>query len=282
MTAAGTSQTQAGPLVFEPSPRWIRASIGDTTIVDSKGALLLWEEDKVLPVYLFPREDVRTDLLHPSENPILEAHHGLATYWTLEVDGQEAENAAWSYSDAPGPEGEELTDYVALEWEVMDAWYEEEERVIAHPRDPYHRVDSRESFRHVRVVVDGETVAETDKPRLLFETRLPTRYYLPQEDVQMDLLTPTETRTLCAYKGEAHYWSVTAGDDVHEDIVFGYPDPLPDNSQIRDLVCFLNEQADIYVDGEFLERPETQWSGGVRSNVRGGGSGQEQGPHGPE
>lgn len=282
MTAAGTSQTQAGPLVFEPSPRWIRASIGDTTIVDSKGALLLWEEDKVLPVYLFPREDVRTDLLHPSENPILEAHHGLATYWTLEVDGQEAENAAWSYSDAPGPEGEELTDYVAFEWEVMDAWYEEEERVIAHPRDPYHRVDSRESSRHVRVVVDGETVAETDKPRLLFETGLPTRYYLPQEDVQMDLLTPTETRTLCAYKGEAHYWSVTAGDDVHEDIVFGYPDPLPDNSQIRDLVCFLNEQADIYVDGEFLERPETQWSGGVRSNVRGGGSGQEQGPHGSE
>jgi uncharacterized protein (DUF427 family) len=151
----------------------------------------------------------------------------------------------------------------------MDAWYEEEERVIAHPRDPYHRVDTRESSRHVQVVVGGKTLAESPKPRLVFETGLPTRYYLPREDVRMDLLKPSETRSLCAYKGEAHYYyyyyyyySVAVDGGVHEDIAWTYPQPLPDNHQIRDLICFFNERADIHVDGERLERPTTQWSEG--------------------
>ena len=281
MTPAGASQrTKAGPLVFEPSPRWVRAEVGDITVVNSKRVLLIWEEGKVLPVYLFPRDDVRADLLKPSERPLPEAHHGLASYWTLEVNGQVKENAAWSYSAAPPPADEWLADYVAFDWEAMDAWYEEEERVIAHPRDPYHRVDTRESSRHVRVMIDGQTLAESRRPRLVFETGLPTRYYLPSEDVRMDLLTPTETRTSCAYKGEASYWSVTVDGEIHEDVAWSYPDPLPDNPQIRDLVCFFNEQTDIYVDGELLDRPTTQWSGGLRSNARGGGSGSEQGPHG--
>jgi uncharacterized protein (DUF427 family) len=171
MVAAGFSRVKAGPLVFESSPRWVRARIGDVTVVDSKQVLLLWEEGETLPVYLFPREDVRTDLLRPSENPLPEAYHGLASYFTLEVDGRVTENTAWSYSAAPPPEGERLADYVAFEWEAMDAWYEEEERVFAHPRDPYHRVDTRESSRHVRVVLNGETVADTNNPWLVFSSR---------------------------------------------------------------------------------------------------------------
>src|SRR5919202_295360 len=279
MLPTGKTQVKAGPLIFEPSPRWVRAEVGDVTVADSKRVLMLWEEGKVLPVYLFPRDDVRTDLLRPSERPMPEAHHGLASYWTLEVDGQTTENAAWTYSAAPPPEGERLADYVAFDWEVMDAWYEEEERVLAHPRDPYHRVDTRQSSRHVRVMIEGETLADTHRPWLVFETGLPTRYYLPLEDVRMDLLMPSETRTLCAYKGEARYWSAMVGDEVYEDVAWSYPDPLPDNPQIRDLICFFNEQVDIEVDGEWLERPITQWSGGLRSNAQGGGSGSEQGPH---
>lgn len=282
MAHAAVSQTRAGPFVFEPSPRWIRGRIGDTNIVDSKKALLLWEDGKVLPVYIFPREDVRMDLLRPSDRPLSDAHHGLASYWTLEIDGREVENAAWTYSSAPSPEGAALADYVAFKWAAMDDWYEEEERVIAHPRDPYHRVDTRESSRRVRVMLDGETVADTNHPWLLFETGLPTRYYLQREDVRMDLLTPSDTRTLCAYKGEASYWSAKVDGRVHEDVAWSYPEPLPDNPQIRDLVCFLNEKSDIYVDGELLERPMTQWSEGFRSNTRGGGSGSRQGPHGSE
>jgi uncharacterized protein (DUF427 family) len=115
MVAAGFSRVKAGPLVFESSPRWVRARIGDVTVVDSKQVLLLWEEGKTLPVYLFPREDVRTELLRPSENPLPEAYHELASYFTLEVDGRVAENTAWSYSAAPPPEGERLADYVAFE-----------------------------------------------------------------------------------------------------------------------------------------------------------------------
>lgn len=111
----------------------------------------------------------------------------------------------------------------------MDAWYEEEEQVLAHPRDPYHRVDTRESSRHVLVELDRETLTETGRPRLVFETGLPTRYYLPREDVRIDLLTPSETRTLCAYKGEAHYWSARVDGEVYEDIGWSYPDPLADN-----------------------------------------------------
>lgn len=262
MTLTGTSQIKVGPLIFEPSPRWVRAEVGDVTVVDSKQVLVLWEEGKVLPVYLFPLDDVRTDLLRPSEHPPPEDHHGLASYWTLEVAEQVTENAAWTYSAAPSPADEWLKEYVAFKWNAMDAWYEEDERVVAHLRDPYHRVDTRESSRHVRVVLGGETVAETNRPRLVFETGLPTRYYLLSEDVRMDYLTPSETRTLCAYKGKAHYWSVTVGEEVYEDVVWSYPDPLPDNPQIRDLLCFFNEHADIYVDGAPVERPTTQWSEG--------------------
>ena len=260
MTLTKAPQAKAGPLLFERSPRWVRTEVDGVTVADSRRVLLLWEEDKVIPVYLFPREDVRTDLLRPSESPLPEAHHGLASYWTLEVDGRRAENAAWIYSAAPPPEGEKLADYIAFKWDTMDAWYEEEERVIAHSRDPYHRVDMRESSRHVRVAVGGETLAESRSPRLVFETGLPTRYYLPREDVRMDLLEPSATRTLCAYKGEAHYYSGAVDGEVHEDIAWTYPDPLVDNFQLRDLICFFNERVDIHVDGERLERPTTQWS----------------------
>jgi uncharacterized protein (DUF427 family) len=259
-TPAATPQMKIGPLVLESSPRWIRAKIADVTVADSKRVLLLWQEGKVLPVYFFPRDDVRTDLLRPSEYPLPEDYHELASYWALDLDGQVIENAAWTYPTVAPPADEWVGKYVALRWNAMDAWYEEEERVLGHPRDPYHRVDTRESSRHVRVVLDGQTLADSRRPRLVFETGHPTRYYLPPEDVWMDLLTPSETRTLCAYKGEGSYWSANVGDKVREDVAWSYPDPLPDNPQIRGLVCFFNERAEIYVDGEELERPTTQWS----------------------
>jgi uncharacterized protein (DUF427 family) len=259
-TPAAKPQIKIGPLVLEPTPRWIRAKVGDVTMADSKRVLLLWQESKVLPVYFFPRADVRTDLLRPSAHPLPEDHHEFASYWALELDERVIENAAWTYTSMLPLAGEWLEEYIALRWKAMDAWYEEEERVLGHPRDPYHRVDTRESSRHVRVVLEGETVADSRRPRLVFETGHPTRYYVTPEDVRMDLLTPSETRTLCAYKGEASYWSVNLGNEVYEDVAWSYPEPLPDNPQIRGLVCFFNERADIYVDDERLERPTTQWS----------------------
>jgi len=127
-----------------------------------------------------------------------------------------------------------------------DAWYEE---VIGHPHDPYHRVGIHESSRHVKVLVNGEVVAETNRPKLLFETSLPTRYYIPPEDVREELLVPSETKTVCPYKGLASYYSVKeAGGDLLEDLIWYYPEPLPEAQKVKDHLCFYDEWVDLEVD----------------------------------
>ena len=129
-----------------------------------------------------------------------------------------------------------------------------------HPRDPYSRVDILASSRHVRVEVDGVTVAESRQPRILFETGLPPRYYIPLTDVRIDLLRPSDTLSHCPYKGTASYWSVDAGHGVRPDLVWMYRAPLPESQKIAGLACFYNEKADIYVDGELQQRPRTIFS----------------------
>jgi uncharacterized protein (DUF427 family) len=132
----------------------------------------------------------------------------------------------------------------------MDAWFEEDEEVFTHPRDPYTRVDILPSSRHVRVEIDGVTVAESTKPTLLFETGLPVRYYLPKTDVRMDLLTPTQTASHCPYKGRTEYWSYGARQTPGDDVAWSYRTPLPESQKIAGLVCFYPERTDLYVDGD--------------------------------
>ena len=153
-----------------------------------------------------------------------------------------------------------LRGFVRLEWDAMGGWFEEDEEVFTHPRSPYTRIDIADSSRHVRVVVEGVTVAETTRPKLLFETELPTRFYLPKVDVHMDLLRPTDADSHCPYKGTARYWSVSAGDILVPDIAWSYPTPLPESQRVAGLVAFYNEKVDHYVDGELLERPKTKFS----------------------
>ncbi|MFQ5911562.1 MAG: DUF427 domain-containing protein [Nitrospinota bacterium] len=244
---------------IEKSPRRLRVVFGGETIADSKRVLLLREANRI-PVYYFPMEDVRTDLLAESGQIADHPHRGIASFWTVKADEKDAERAIWSYSD-PSPECAAVKGHVAFEWDKMDAWYEEDEEVFVHPRDPYKRVDVLRSSRHVGVVVAGETVAETRRPRLLFETGLPTRYYIPQEDVRADLLEPSMTTSSCPYKGDARYWSVKVGDKIVEDIVWSYPDPIPECTKIKGLLCFFNERVDAtYVDGDRLPAPKTPWS----------------------
>jgi uncharacterized protein (DUF427 family) len=150
----------------------------------------------------------------------------------------------------------------------MGAWYEEEEEVFVHARDPHKRVDVLASARHVQVMVAGETIAETRRPYLLFETGLPTRYYIPREDVRMDLLTPTAHTSRCPYKGIARYWSVTVGGRTVDNIVWSYPNPIPENPKIKDLLCFFNERVDLFVDGELQPQPLTPWSKGQPESLR--------------
>lgn len=249
-----------GPLRVEPANRRVRVFLGGGLIADSD-RVLLQMEDRHLPVYYFPVEDVRGDALERTDKRTRCDIKGEASYWTIRVGDRSAENAAWGYED-PVPQAARLAGHVAFYWDKMDAWFEEDDEVFVHPRSPHHRVDVLHSSRHVRVEVDGETVAETRRPRLLLETGLPARYYIPKLDVRMDLLRPSETTTRCPYKGEAAYWNVAVGKRVHEDLVWSYPAPIPECPKIENHLCFFNERADIYVDGELQPKPVTPWSKG--------------------
>jgi len=243
---------------LEGSPRRVRAVVGGMTIADSTGVKLLYETGH-LPIYYFPLSDVRLDLMERSAKRTHCPYKGDASYWTMKIGDRVVEDALWSYED-PIPERADIKGYGAFYWNKMDSWYEEDDEVFVHARDPYHRVDVLNSSRHVRVVLGGETIADTVRPRLLFETRLPSRYYIPKLDVRMDLLQPSDTTTRCPYKGIASYWSVSVGDQKFKDIVWSYPAPIPECPKIENLLCFFNERADIYVDEGLQDRPKTHWS----------------------
>jgi uncharacterized protein (DUF427 family) len=243
----------------EPSPRHVRVVFNGTTVADSKRVLLL-RERRHLGVYYFPMDDVRMDLLTPTEHQTTCPYKGDASYWSIEVNGRRVENAVWGYQE-PLPERVDVKGHVAFYWDKVDEWFEEDEEVFVHPRDPHHRVDACRSSRHVRVVIGGETVAESSRPVLVFETGLPVRYYIPKHHVRLDLLTPTDTVTRCPYKGQARYWSVTAGGTTVEDAAWSYTYPLPAVSSIAAHVCFFQERVDeVWVDREQIERPQTPWS----------------------
>jgi uncharacterized protein (DUF427 family) len=244
---------------IEESPRRVRVSFGGETIADSKHALLL-RERKCLPVYYFPKPDVRMEVMHPTSHRTHCPYKGDASYWAIKVGAKAAENAAWSYVD-PLASASAIKGHFAFQWNLMDSWHEEEEEIFVHPRDPYKRVDVLQSSRHVVVTAAGETVADTRRPRLLFETGHPSRYYIPLDDIRRDLLLLSETASRCPYKGIASYWSVKIGDKIFQDLAWSYLDPIPECPKIKGLVCFFQErEATIYVDGEELPRLRTKWS----------------------
>lgn len=244
---------------LEPSPKWIRTVFGDTVIADSRRVMLLFEAGH-LPVYYFPIADVRMDLLEPTDRHTVCPKKGEASYWSIRVGDRVAENAVWGYPN-PIPACPPIGPYVAFYWKQMDSWWEEDDEVFVHARDPYKRVDVLNSSRHVRIELGGEVVADTHRPRLLFETSLPTRYYIPKADVRMDLLVPTSTVTQCPYKGKASYWSFRSGEKEWKDIAWSYQFPIPECPKIEGMICFFNEQVDgIYVDGELQPVPKSPWS----------------------
>jgi uncharacterized protein (DUF427 family) len=247
-----------GLILFEDSPRRIRGVLAGETVVDSTRVKLLHEHGH-LPIYYFPREDVRLDLLEPTDHHTRCPYKGEASYWTVRASERVAENAVWGYPE-PLDDAPPLAGYVAFYWNTLDRWYEEDEEAIVHPRDPYHRVDALATSRHVVVRVGGEVVAESTRPTVIYETGLPPRWYLPADDVRTDLLERSDKRTGCAYKGFASYWSLRAGDTLEEDLVWTYREPRRGMEPIANLLCFFNERVDLEVDGEPVQRPETQWS----------------------
>ncbi len=260
---AGTFNFEPPPpgraLYLEPTPRRVRVEVGGQTIADSRRAMLL-HESGLLPLYYFPPQDVRADVLEPSDRHTRCPKKGEASYYTIRVGDRVVENGAWYYPDPIPDAPRRLKGLIAFYFNRMDRWLEEDEEIAVHPRDPYHRVDVLRTERHIRVLLNGQLLAETRRAVALFETGLPTRWYIPREDVMAEL-EPTDTVTRCPYKGTAGYYSAN-GDN---DLVWYYADPLPEVGPIKDLLCFFNERVDIELDGEHEVRPETRWSSGVRS-----------------
>jgi uncharacterized protein (DUF427 family) len=253
-----TSTEESVVVRVEPVDRRVRGVLAGETIVDSRRPLLLFEKGH-LPVYYFPVEDVRTDLMEPTAKHTRCPRKGKASYWTVRVGDVEARNAMWRYED-PIEGCPDISGHVAFYWDKVDSWWEEDDQVFRHARDPYHRVDVLRSSRHVRLEIDGELVAESRRPLLLFETGLPTRYYLPRADVRMELFQQSDKHTRCPYKGVASYFSVEAGGRLRPDIAWTYETPIPECPKIEQAVAFFNEHVDLVVDGELLERLKTQWS----------------------
>lgn len=247
---AAQAESRAGDRIrIERSRRRVRVAFNGETIGDTTRALLLLERGH-LPVYYFPRADLKDDRLRDSAHRTVCPFKGEASYWSVEVGDRVAENAAWGY-ERPLEGVAAIAGHVAFYWDRMDRWYEEDEEVFGHPRDPYHRVDVLFSSRPVTVILGGETVAETRRARFLFETGLPTRYYIPPEDVRTEFLVPTDTHSICPYKGRARYWSARLSGTLYEDVVWAYDDPLPECPKIKGLMCFYNERVDrILVDGK--------------------------------
>ncbi|MGH3314226.1 MAG: DUF427 domain-containing protein [Streptomyces sp.] len=234
-------------LLWEPFPRRVRALLGSRTVLDSTDAKLL-HESNLLPQLYVPRTDLREELLEATDHRTHCPFKGDAHYWSVRAGERLAENAVWSYPDPLDTAGW-LTGHAAVYWSAMDAWFDEDDEVTGHIRDPYHRVDVRPTSRHVRIMAAGHDIAESRRALLLSETGLPNRFYLPMSDVPAELLLPSATHTICPYKGHASYRTLHIGDTVIEDAAWCYPEPLDGVRRIAGHLCFLADGIQTLVDG---------------------------------
>jgi uncharacterized protein (DUF427 family) len=237
----------------QPVPRRIRAYLAGQAVVDTTDARYVWENTSY-PQYYIPLADVRAEVLI-DEGQAMETSRGDARRYGLRVGDVDRPSAA-TVLTAPKVEG--LDDTVRFSWSAFDSWFEEDEQVFVHPRNPYTRVDSLRSSRHLRAESKGVVLAETTSPVLCFETGLPTRYYIDRTDVDFTHLVPTDTQTECPYKGTTSgYWSANVELRIHPDIAWTYDFPTRELSPIAGLIAFYNEKIDLFLDGELLERPRT-------------------------
>jgi uncharacterized protein (DUF427 family) len=279
-------------LRYQPTPKRVRVRLAGAPVADTTRAVLVWEPHRVVPQYAVPIEDVLAQLVpEPRGDDVVsgdvvsgrvEKHaekHGAdgsmvltpsAAFGVHTSDGDvftvrtvehERPGAAFQLHDP------DLAGYVVLDFHAFDEWLEEDELIVGHPRDPFKRIDIRQSSRMVRIERDGVVLAESSRPSLLFETYIPVRFYLPPADVRTDLLCPSDTTTVCPYKGVASYWSLpgAAGADDIADIAWSYQRPLPDAVPITGMVCFFDERVDVMVDGVRRERAQSPWFTSTRS-----------------
>jgi uncharacterized protein (DUF427 family) len=233
----------------EPAPRRVRAVLAGRTVFDTTNASYVWEWP-FYPQYYIPVADIDPEVL-VDEDHVQKLRHGTARRHGLRVGEVSKPGTVRVFEDG----------LVKFDWDALDSWFEEDEEIFVHPRNPYTRVDALRSTRTVRVELDGLVLAESASPVFVFETGLPTRYYLNRTEVNFDHLVVSDTETACPYKGRTTgYWSVSVGDTVHADLAWCYDFPTRQLLPIAGLVAFYNEKVDIFVDGVALERPKTHFS----------------------
>ncbi|MBC6440912.1 MAG: DUF427 domain-containing protein [Rhodospirillales bacterium] len=234
-----------------PSAKRVRATFAGRTVFDTTRASVVCET-RHIALYYIPREDADMSLLTRTDHSTCCPFKGSASYYTLSADGRSEENAVWSY-ETPYDEVADLGGALGFCWNKLDHWYEEDEEVFIHARDPFVRIDILESGRPVAVIVGGKTVASTTRARFLFETGHVPRYYIPREDVTAGTLLPSDLHTGCPYKGTASYHHVRAGGVTVGNAVWFYPEPLDEVRRIANYLCFYPEKVDaILVDGKAI------------------------------
>lgn len=264
---------QLDHLRYEPTAKRVRAEADGVVVAESDRAVLVWEPRRIVPMYAVPRDDVRVELrpvswvrassdgvgsMLPSlsDRPVWDPR---VPFGVRQTDGDPLELVVGERAvDAFAPADADLRGYLIVDFAGC-SWFEEDEPIDGHPRDPFHRVDVRASSRHVQILLDGVLLAESRRPLLVFETSLPPRCYLSREEVAVPL-QPSQKRTICAYKGQASYWSVEVGDRTVPDLAWCYGDPLPDAAALRGRIAFFDERVDVVVDGVSHDRPVTPWS----------------------
>ncbi|WP_028266313.1 DUF427 domain-containing protein [Arthrobacter sp. MA-N2] len=261
-------------LRYEPTAKRVRASLGGNTVVDTLQAWLVWEPRRITPIFAVPEAELRAELVpsgaptgdvaeHPvrlsaDSPPSLDPRTGFGRHTTT----GEQFDVVTGTTTAPGAafrlDDPALAGYVVLDFAAFQ-WREDDEEIIGHPRDPFHRVDIRASSLDVEVSLEGVTLASTNGAQLLYETFLPVRYYIPPGDVRLDLMEESSERTVCPYKGEASYWTYP-GSEAGTNVAWSYDRRFRDAAQIHGLLSFFNERVDLTVDGVLQPRPVTPWS----------------------
>jgi uncharacterized protein (DUF427 family) len=253
--------SQLDTLRYEPTAKRIRVAVNDNLVADTTNGVLVWEPRRVVPAYAIPAQDISAELrptvTGPDAHtpPILDPRIPFTSHTTAGQSYDVVIGGVTRPCAAFRPDDPDLAQHIVLDFAAFN-WREEDESIVSHPHDPYGRIDTLSSSRHVRIEIDGQILADSKRPVLLFETQLPVRFYLPPDDVTAPLV-PSDTVSYCAYKGRASYFSLAG---VRDDIAWTYHEPLHDAVGVRDYICFFDEHVDVIVDGREQDRPSTPWS----------------------
>lgn len=269
------------PIKTLPTQKRVRGLLAGRFVFDTTKALLVWES-RFFPQYWIPKADFLDEARFTDDKPISGIQSSTSS---LSVDDKSVKALI-----VPDSFNSDLAGYVKVDFRSLDAWFEEQQEVLYHPKDPYHRVDILPSGRHVKVELNGTVLADTGSEggvSSLWETNFPGRWYLPRTAVKWQYLKPSDTKTGCPYKGEASYYDAVIDGKTTKDVVWWYPNPTQESATVRGQLCFYPDKVTTYVDGKEIEKIGMPLSkaelGGVRASVKqpgDGANGEKKHDHG--